>query len=206
MRLSNPSVCNTNIYKSLDEPFNKEELEKLRFLCEMIEKAKEAILSYDFISATQKIHLILIELNAYVHSTQFWKNLNNKNYVSKIFCVVFEILRIVSILMKPFLSELSININKFIGNNENRINLTYCWFRINFDQILEIYEEKQVMNILSNNDLKDFYNEIYCKEKGYFNIDLKYKEKIFIRKVKDESETNKKNLDKNKIKKSEVRK
>lgn len=189
MRLSNPKVCDTNSFNYLREPLTKQELAQLRNLCELVEKSKEAVLSYDFVSAIHKIHLILIDLNTYVHSTEYWKNLNNENYVSKIFCTVFEFIRIVSILIKPILPELSVSINKFIGRDDKYINLNYCWFRINKSQIFEIYDEDAISGVLAGEEIGEFYNEINQREKGYFKIDLDYKDKIFINKVKVEKES-----------------
>lgn len=200
MRLSNPKVCDTNSFNLLEEPFSKVELEQIRNLCDLVEKAKEAIISYDFVSAIHKVHLILIDLNVYVHSTEYWKNLNNKNYVSKIFCTVFEFIRIVSILIKPILPELSDNINKFIGNHDTKINLNYCWFRIMRNQINEIYEDETISNLLEDINLSEFYNEINQREKGYFKVDQAHKHKIFINKVKVEKENpNQKQNKNNKI-------
>ena len=197
MRLSNPKICDTNSFNYLEEPFSKEELNQLRNLCDLVENAKEAVLSYNFVSAIHKIHLILIDLNTYVHSTEYWKNLNNKNYVSKIFCTVLEFIRIVSILIKPILPDLSVNINKFIGGNDTNMNLNYCWFRINKSHISLIYEEDDISNIFDDKNLREFYNEINQREKGYFKIDLAHKDKIFINKVKVQKEAGNQRPNKN---------
>ncbi len=186
----------------IEEPFTEYELNKLKSLCETVEKAKEKILEYDFVSATHKIHLILMDLNAYVHSTEYWKNLQNKYYVSKIFCIVFEFIRIVSILLKPYLPDLCISINKFIGNEISKMKLNYCFFRIGNNQISEIYDEFTICYISSIQELKEFNLQIHDKDKGYYRIDLDYKQKIFINKVKLEKEVENKNSNRNNNKKN----
>lgn len=197
MRLSNPKVCDTNFFNYLEEPFTKEEMERIKNLCEIVEKAKEAVLSYDFISLIHKMHLLLIDLNTYVHSTEYWKNLQNKNYVSKIFCTVFEFIRIVSVLIKPILPELSLNITSFIGSDYSRVNLNYCWFRINENQFIDIYDQDSLTKIKECSNLKLFFDEINIREIGYFNVDQTFKDKIFINKVRIEKEADKKKQSKN---------
>lgn len=202
MRLSNPNVCDTNSFNYLEEHFNKEELKRLRNLCEIVEKAKEAIICYDFVSSIHKVHLILLDLNAYVHSTEYWKNMQNTNYVSKIFCTVFEFLRIVTILIKPILPDLSVNITKFIGSKDSNLNLNYCWFRINKNQFHDVYDEDALVKISNYENLNEFYDEINQREKGYFKVNLVYKDKIFINKVKVEKEAGNQKLNRNNNNKS----
>lgn len=188
--MSNPKVCDTNCFNIIEEQFSEDELQKIRSYSALIEDSKAALLQYDFVSATHKIHLLLIELNTLVHSTEYWKNLSNKNYVSKIFCIVIEYVRQVAILMNPFLPELSLNLAKFMGFDDSKMFLKFCFFRINNQQMREIYDNETIDFINSNSDLKEFLNEVNNSDKGYFKIHLSYKEKIFITKVKQEIETN----------------
>ena len=133
----------------------------------LINSAKKSLVEFDFIASIHKIHLVLINLNNQLHLSEFWKKHSDREELEQLICFTYEFTRIVTILYKPILPELMIDVNKFIGNNENNIKLDKCFFRMNnTDDFNELTDE------LFNKGIKD----------GYFKIDITYKEKIFINK------------------------
>ena len=171
-------------------------MEKIKNYLNLIEKAKESLVNYDFISCTHKIHLVLLELNTLIHSTEYWKNVENKKYCEKIFCVTIECIRIISILLRPFLPELSLNISNYIGFSEEYLMLKYSFFRFPKRNLEEIYHDDTILEINENEDLKNFNNLV--DEKGYFLIDYELKDKIFINKVKEDKTKDRNNNNNNK--------
>lgn len=185
LRISNPRVCDTNKF-NIVEKFSDDHLKFIKNNCILIESAKDFLLKYDFVAASHKIHLVLLELNCLVHSTEYWKHLNDKDYVSSIFCLVFEFIRIVTILLKPYLPEYIKDLNKFLGFLEDKIMIKYSFFRLNNKQIDQIYDAESLNVIKNNKEIKNFLNEVEDVENGYYKLKLDLKEKIFINKVKIE--------------------
>jgi methionyl-tRNA synthetase len=183
LRISNTKICDTNKFNKITVILNEEDLHKIRNYINLIEKAKESLVNYDFISCTHKIHLVLLELNTLIHSTEYWKNVNNIQYCEKIFCVTIECIRIISILLRPFLPELSLSISNYIGFSEDYLMLKYSFFRFSKENIKEIYHDETILEIFDDEKLREF-NEI-INVKGYFFLNYDQKDKIFISKVKE---------------------
>ena len=130
---------------------------------------------YDFITASIKVHLLLLELNNFVHLSQFWLKKDDKKYLEEILCFTLEFVRLASILLKPFLPELMENIHQFLGIETDKMKIDYCYFRReSFDKVTS--NKSFAYNKEFNDNLKTH---------GYFKIDLSKKESIFVTKNKN---------------------
>jgi methionyl-tRNA synthetase len=156
--------------------FNNEYIQKIKENMSLINSARADLINNDFTTATYKVHLVLINLNNFVHASEFWKKQMSKDELSQLSCYVYEFIRIATILYRPLLPQLMININKFIGIGEDKVFLDFSYFRLADEE-----NKKQVYSDEFNlsDDFQKFNEE---SKSGYFNIDMKFKEIIFINK------------------------
>ncbi len=137
---------------------------------ELINSAKLDIFNFDFIACIHKVHLVLINLNNYVHSSEFWKKIDQRDELTQLACFTYEFIRIVTILYKPILPQLMSNINKYIGIDEADITFTNTNFRLlDTDNI-------------TNANIR--YSDQFNAKEGYFKINTTYKNLIFVNKKK----------------------
>jgi methionyl-tRNA synthetase len=139
---------------------------------DLINSAKADLINFDFIACIHKLHLVLINLNNHVHSSEFWKKADEKEEIIQLACFTYEFVRIVSILYKPILPQLMSNINKFIGIDETNVNLNNTNFRLLNDD---------------NNTKLGTSPKLFDQnaKEGYFKIDMSYKNLIFVNKKKN---------------------
>jgi methionyl-tRNA synthetase len=141
----------------------------------IINSARNGLLTHDFIATIHKVHLVLFNLNNFVHSSEFWKKNYIQDELAQLCCYVYEFLRIISIMYRPILPKLMLNINKYIGVDENKVLLCNSYFRLtNEENINEVYSEFKLPE-----KFKQFNEE---SKNGYFQIYPEYKELIFIKK------------------------
>jgi len=175
LRVTNAKVMGSlESLNSMDE-WSDEYKTKIDYNMDLVSETLRFLEKYDFMTASQKIHLILLELNNLVHSSKFWLRIEDKKFLSEVVCFTLEFIRITSILLKPFLPDLMINIHKFLGVDPNNMKIDCCFFRMkNSFQSGKLINDK----LLKYN--MDFNNVL--KEHGYFKIDFGMKNVIFVTK------------------------
>ena len=209
-------VTNIKVMGPLEELSNNHEwnvnyYERILNNMKMVLEIQRFLNKYDFITASIKIHLLLLELNNFVHMTQFWLKADEKKFLAEITCFTLEFLRLTSILLKPFLPELMINIHRFLGLDEKDMKINNCFFRMNnLDLLNQLQKDlnRDLNNDLSKDLQKDVVKDvdridqniddsncfIYEFNKnfnsqlslnGYFNININMKDLIFIKKSKN---------------------
>lgn len=173
LRLSNEKIVDFNRYNYV-EHFNEEFQIFIGQNLIFLNKAIINLKNYDFIGAAAQLHLLLLNLNTLVHKVEFWKDKENKVKLSNLGCTVFEFVRIISILFKPFLPELMVNLHKYIGLNQNDMKLKNCKFRIK-----QLTEDK--INKLNSKEISEILDFDF-EEKTYFDLKRDYKNTIFVQK------------------------
>jgi methionyl-tRNA synthetase len=169
LRLTNNKIIDINNYNKI-EKFSEENQIKIKENLVHVNNAICELNNFNFIQAAHQIHLILLNLNNLIQTSEFWKKTEDIEYIKEIACFSFEFIRIISILFYPYLPELMGYVNKYIGVDDKFIKFKYCFFRgINID----IYSK--------NPELREFNSII---KNGYFKVDLSYKNKIFVNKIK----------------------
>jgi methionyl-tRNA synthetase len=171
LRLSNSKIIEINKFNKFDI-WDEEYSSKINENIQIVEEAKTLLLEYNFTPAAGKIHQLLSNLNHLIHSSEFWKKLDDEEYIKKISCFTFEFLRISTILLTPYLPELMKNVSYFIGIKPYYLNFKFCFFR-DLSSISDNMIDLQLIN----------FKEM-AREFGYFRVDLNYKSKIFIPKMK----------------------
>lgn len=155
MRLTNVKIFDVNKYNYCDH-FSKANQDLINELSALNEEVKSHLMNFNFISAAHQINMILLQLNNLVHSSEFWKHLDNEQLIREVSVITLEFCRIVTILYKPFIKEISDVIYEFIGHDLKEISFKYCHFR-----------QYETIN----------------KETGYFKIDYPKRSKIFLKKL-----------------------
>jgi methionyl-tRNA synthetase len=167
LRLTNNKIIDINNFNTI-EKFSEESQIKIKENLVHVNNAINELNNFNFIQAAHQVHLILLNLNNLIQTSEFWKKTEDKEYIREIACFSFEFIRIISILFYPFLPELMGNVNRYIGIEDKFINFKYCFFRgINNES-----NDPEVLHF--NSKVND----------GYFKVDLSYKNKIFVNKIK----------------------
>lgn len=164
-----------NKVKKFDEGF----IQKIKDNLVHATGARNDLIKYDFVGTSHKVHLILISLNNIIHTTEFWKRTDENEFLVQLSCFILEWVRVISILLKPILPELMSNLSKFVGYDSEEIKMKNAYFRLtDKENIKHVYSDVE-SNIISN----DAFNNAVL-DRGYFNVNINYKEKIFIEKKK----------------------
>jgi methionyl-tRNA synthetase len=173
LRLTNNKIINMNNFNKI-EKFSDSMLEKIKDNLIHVNNAIIDLNNFNFIQAAHQVHLILLNLNNLIQNSEFWKKTDDTEYIKELACFSIEFIRIISILFHPFLPELMGNVNRYFGIDNNFAKFKYCFFR---------GVAIEGVNKISLNDpqLNDFNNMV---KDGYFNVDISYKEKIFVNKIK----------------------
>lgn len=121
---------------------------------------------FDFNLLSHYTHLILIDLNKFIHSIEPWNvsnNINNnietdinKQKLKEILVFIIETMRICSIILYPIVPDLTVNFHKLIGvdlnlsvsniryfiDKELHNSSTSVFFNIDYDRIKDIFIDK----------------------------------------------------------------
>lgn len=173
LRLSTNKIIEINKFNKIDT-FDEEFETRIKENMVFVESAKLELLNYNFIQAAHYIHLILLNLNNVVTTSEFWKKTDNHRLINQIACFSLEFLRIVSILYSPFLPELMGNVSRYLGIDPDiYTKFKFCVFRGVKIGDVNLQDEEEIIK----------FNTL-AVNKGYYNIDYSFKSKIFINKVK----------------------